>query len=780
MNDITGFFAYPSQPSEIGENIERAMSLLKKKPGNCFFDTWKEMDIPGRFLADQVLESIDSKSCLIADISSLNFNVTYEIGYAIGKQKRLILVRYAPLRKDDQRLKELGIFDTIGFKEYQNSEELVNILLGISNVTPLKTNFELNRKAPLYLIEAKHKDDWVTRLISDVKKARLSYRSFDPNEQPRLSAYEAINNIAQSFGVLIHLRPSSYSESDVHNLRAAFLAGLAQGMDKVHLVLQSSDDPVPLDYRDWVRVCYRPEDIDREIAEFAPLIFELFQSSDSRSSTQGPSNIIEQVDLGASSAENELKNLGDYYLQTDAFQRTQRGEARIVVGRKGSGKTALFAQLRDYVRKNKKNIVIDLKPEGYKLLKFKESVLSLLTDGTVYHVITAFWEYLLLLEVCYKLLEKDKVPHMRDHRLYEPYRRLSELYESDEYVGEGDFSERMTKLISKITDNYNTICKDSHKNVLQQPEITNLLYCHDVAKLRSQVERYLKFKDSLWLLFDNLDKGWPTHGVQKEDLIIIRSLLEATRKIERDLQKNNIECHTIVFLRNDIYELLVDETPDRGKEAKVLLDWTDPDLLRELVRKRLLYSGIVNNDSSFNGVWPKVCVTHIQGEESSQHLIERSLMRPRCLLDLLQYSKSYAVNLGHDRITEDDISKGLSQYSTDLLVDIGYEIRDVFPEANDILYAFIGSKSRLTIEEVKTCLLEFDIRESNVDHIIGLLFWYGFLGIARQTDQIKYIYDFNYDIKLLRGLTKKIGMTNLIVEINPAFWSALGIVKVTD
>ena len=187
MNEITGFFAYPSHPLQIGETITRAVSLLKKKSGNYLFETWKEMDIPGRFIAEQVLESIDSKSCVIADISSLNFNVTYEIGYAIGKQKRLILVRYAPLKKDDQGIKELGIFDTIGFKEYQNSEELADILLDICNVTPLKTDFELDRRAPLYIIEAKHKDDWVTRLISDVKKARLNYRDVykrQPQETP--------------------------------------------------------------------------------------------------------------------------------------------------------------------------------------------------------------------------------------------------------------------------------------------------------------------------------------------------------------------------------------------------------------------------------------------------------------------------------------------------------------------------------------------------------------------------------------------------------------------
>ena len=38
------------------------------------------------------------------------------------------------------------------------------------------------------------------------------------------------------------------------------------------------------------------------------------------------------------------------------------------MGRKGSGKTALFVQLRDTKRERKPNIVVDLKPEGYQLV----------------------------------------------------------------------------------------------------------------------------------------------------------------------------------------------------------------------------------------------------------------------------------------------------------------------------------------------------------------------------------------------------------------------------
>jgi energy-coupling factor transporter ATP-binding protein EcfA2 len=81
---------------------------------------------------------------------------------------------------------------------------------------------------------------------------------------------------------------------------------------------------------------------------------------------------------------------------------------KVVLGRKGSGKSALFWQVRDRLKEERRRIVVDLKPDGYKLLKFKEDVLSLLQEGTLEHTIMAFWEYLILLEVAYKMLEKDR------------------------------------------------------------------------------------------------------------------------------------------------------------------------------------------------------------------------------------------------------------------------------------------------------------------------------------------------------------------------------------
>jgi hypothetical protein len=775
MAALTAFFAYPSEPREIGVVIEPAVAQARKFAGDLRVTTWRETDIAGRFIAGEVLENVDNTDCLIADVSRLNFNVTYEVGYAIGRGRRIVLVRNASIQNDSALRREVGIFDTLGYAEYENSAQLVDIMKGVSDITPLSFDASaINTKAPVYLLEAKFKTNEVTRMIARVKRARLFFRSFDPNEQPRLSGHDAINSVAQSAGVLLHLLPSTQHGADVHNFRAAFLAGLSQGMGKVTTILQQGTEPVPLDYRDLITPFQRLEQIDEAIGNFAVRVVEALQTGIPSSLPESKSALA-SLSLGASSAENELRDLGSYYLQTDQFLRALRGEARLVVGRKGSGKTAVFAQVRDRTRVKKQNIVVDLKPEGYKLKKFKETIAGMLTEGTLEHTITAFAEYLLLLEICYKILEKDEIPHTRNHHLYEPYRKLANLYETDEYVSEGDFSERMTILLERISKDYARRYGKQRNTVLSEAQVTELIYRHDVVKLRDQLRDYMALKGQLWLLLDNLDKGWPTHGIEAEDLIIIRALLEATRKIERDFQRADLEAYTLVFLRNDVYEILIDETPDRGKESKVVLDWTDPDLLREIIRKRLVFSGFFSESARFEEIWPQICISHIDGEESSQYLIDRCLLRPRSLIDLIGHCRARAINLQKDKIDRDDIIQGFSTFSSDLLIDISYEIRDVVPTAEDILYTFIGVSSTLSSTDYEITLLQSNISPDSVATITDILLWYGFLGVQVSDEKTEYIYSVNYDMKRLKGLIKKVGVENILYKVNPAFWPALDI-----
>ncbi|HCH3750669.1 P-loop ATPase, Sll1717 family [Vibrio parahaemolyticus] len=764
---LKGFFAYAASPSDIGNTIEAAIEKANRTSG-LKVDSWKAMDVVGHFISEQVTSKIDNCDFLLADISVLNFNVTYEVGYAIGKGKRVFITKNSSIKDSAITIRELGIYDTIGFHEYENSDQLCHYISAAPSSDAIKISQKINTRSPVYLLEGQYKTDWASRIVSRIKKAKYLFRSFDPNEQPRLSASDAINQVSQSHGVVVPLLSSTSNGGDLNNMRGAFIAGLADGMGKALCILQNGEDPVPIDYRDFVNTTYHPNDINEHIAEFAGSVAEAFQEGVSITKSQKES-FLESLDLGASSAENEMRTLVDYYLKTDQFLKSIRGEANIVVGRKGSGKSAIFLQVRDKERAKKDNIVLDLKPDGYKLIKFKELILSFLAEGTFQHTIMAFWEYVLLLEICYKILEADRERHLHDHTLYEPYRKLADLYHAEGYDTEGDFSERMGTLMEKISTEYRSKYSRQDDVRLSVGQLTELLYSHDVRVLSNQITDYMKNKDACWLLFDNLDKGWPTSGLEHEDLTMIRALLDATKKIERQFSRSGTQVNSIVFLRNDVYELLVKETSDRGKEAKVLLDWTDPDLLREILRLRLISNEITGSEL-FEAIWPKVCVSHYDGEESSQYLIERSLMRPRFLLNLISQCKGFAINLNHSKIEEADIEKGLEAYSADLLTDIGYEINDVQDGVDDILYAFIQSPSVMKKQEILDTLTQFGLESEQSESIFDLLIWYGFLGL-KVGEEFKYIFNLNYSINLMMGLIKKNGNADFV--INPAFWPAL-------
>jgi len=629
----------------------------------------------------------------------------------------------------------------------------------------------INKKSPVYFLNTKYESDWIIHVISRIKKTRYIYRTFDPNESPRLSANDAIAQVAESYGIIVPLISSEIEDYLVHNIRGAFIAGLSKGMCKALCILQYGDDPVPLDYRDLVCPVYNGDkDINNYIAEFAGRVAESFQQID-ESSVKLPETFLESLDLGASSAENEIRFLEKYYLKTDQYFKSLRGEAHLVVGRKGSGKSAIFLQIRDKERSKNDTIVLDLKPDGYKLIKFKEEILSFLEEGTFQHTIMAFWEYVLYLEICRKILSQDKENYLRDHNLFNLYKKIHDLYNVDDYSLEGDFSERLTLLINNITTKYKE--KNLSKSLvrLSTPQITEILYCHDLKEIKKNVTSYMKHKNMLWLLFDNIDKGWPTSGLEHQDLIIIRALIDATRRIERVFSKEDIDVKTIVFLRNDVYELLVSETSDRGKEGSVLLDWTDKDLLGELLRLRII-SNIEEKNSSLQELWLKICISHFNGEDTLQYLLERSLMRPRFLINLINHCKSFAINLNHAKIQEEDIEKGLQAYSTDLLSDICYELKDIDPSLNDVLYAFIESPPFLTNSDIISLLKEYKISNDNLDKIIHLLLWYGFLGILMDQNEVKYIYDLNYNMQLFEGIIKK-KRESAKFAINPAFYSAL-------
>jgi hypothetical protein len=291
--------------------------------------------------------------------------------------------------------------------------------------------------------------------------------------------------------------------------------------------------------------------------------------------------------------------------------------------------------------------------------------------------------------------------------------------------------------------------------------------------LEAKISTYLEKKQAVWVLFDNLDKGWSTKGIDEIDAIVLRCLIDAGRKLERDMRRAGHTFHCIVFIRNDVYDFLMQHSADYGKEMRAVLDWTDPDQLREMLRLRLVAGLGIDRNTDFQKIWQRVCVSHYRGEESSMYVIDRSLMRPRNVLKIFSYGRGFANNFSRSAVSEDDIEKGMRAYSQDLLVELGHELVDIFPDTKDLLYYFLDAKSELTPSELKELLDNARVDEADHGLVIEFLFYYGVIGL-RTAGVDQYIFNVNYDPKVLQIRAELAGESARYV-MNPAFAPALGI-----
>ncbi len=250
----------------------------------------------------------------------------------------------------------------------------------------------------------------------------------------------------------------------------------------------------------------------------------------------------------------------------------------------------------------------------------------------------------------------------------------------------------------------------------------------------------------------------------------MRGLLDAAQSLERQLDHRDVMFRAVVFIRTDIYDHLVERTPDRGKESTITLEWDDPELFREIVLRRIHASTELT--SGFADAWQRIAPPLVGIEDSFTYLLDRTLRRPRDLLMFLSDAIQVALDRGHDRIEAEDIQHAEQGYSENMLVNLLFEIEDTHPQVPEVVYGFQGAPRVLpeaSVEEIiRAGAADLDGRE-----VIELLLWYGVLGIRlNASGEEQYSYDVRYNV---RRLLHQISTRKATFVVHPAFRAALGI-----
>lgn len=175
-------------------------------------------------------------------------------------------------------------------------------------------------------------------------------------------------------------------------------------------------------------------------------------------------------------------------------------------------------------------------------------------------------------------------------------------------------------------------------------------------------------------MVDDLDLGWDNSTLSNNLLL---GLLSATSYL-KSLSKN---IHVIIFLREDVYLILMEKTQHSDKYRNIERIRWDKEGLISLVEERIKFNfknaGQEPGDKLFEKVFPTTIGTH----NTDNWLVERTLSRPR---ELIQISRFYTEALTGETPNDEILKACESAYSSWKLDDLCTEYSNQYPGLSSI------------------------------------------------------------------------------------------------
>ena len=110
---------------------------------------------------------------MVADLTYVNDNVTYELGYAIGRQKNLRLIRNHTVDVSD--LKQIGLLDGLIRDQFRTRADLEGLLRGKAAPSNTWSKPSSNIRQPIYAVSPAAPTPFATKLFS-ARWKRMRYK----------------------------------------------------------------------------------------------------------------------------------------------------------------------------------------------------------------------------------------------------------------------------------------------------------------------------------------------------------------------------------------------------------------------------------------------------------------------------------------------------------------------------------------------------------------------------------------------------------------------------
>ena len=741
------FFAYASEPQRRVDAIRGAIERIQGDSAlGCKIADWTDLPIEGRVIFCTICEAIRNTRCVATDITGLNFNVLFELGFAIGAGKAIW-----PLVESSEEDRLYTAFDTlttVGHSRYTNSKSIANKLSkkrpwtrrAHLPVPSLMASKPTRSARQILYLRGPSEDEASLRVEEVLEDSGLSVITDDPAEvafQP-ISWYLA--RLDTSFAVLMELGKQTGDRGSLHNAKCALVAGVSVACGRRLLMLGDGIGGGPVDYRDLLRSYKNANDAAAITKRWlAPLPGELRELEQVARAdiTSAPSQavpLIRKIHVGDYVAENELSDLAAYFVETAEFEDALAGTFQVFVGRKGTGKSAVTHMVADRIRENARNLVRVIAPKGYELAQ----ILKLVREfdlSTRNRFVEALWKYLLSTEALIAIWDdlKDKP---LDASWSAAEERVRGLVSASQDVMSLSFASRIIQALH--TQRQST----EDNGLVSESTILTRLQSREIQKMRDVICGYLSSEQrELTLLLDDMVPGWESAEQRGELSAILLSMVTTSRDLWRDWEYRMARagCRApslLLFLRSDIFASMLQESDEPDKIDHRPVYWEDVDALLDLINRRIEASLSEDRDGLLS--WKDLLEPEFNYDAMKQLISGAILCRPR---DIIYYFDRVVFSANRRRATSlarRDFEAGLRDYSEYALQALSAEWSPHIPDLADSLLEFWGGTEDITDDELRTKLISSGIKSGDVDGAVRFLVDAQFLGLGIDKHNYKF------------------------------------------
>jgi hypothetical protein len=434
-----------------------------------------------------------------------------------------------------------------------------------------------------------------------------------------------------------------------------------------------------------------------------------------------------------------------YFYYFDDVRALEDGHKNYVIGRKGTGKTAIAEFLHQRSEYNRFSRLLSFKNFPFNFLyKYNDDSFSRPNQ-----YITV-WTYVIYHYICGMMSENAAVTSKLSIDLSQHFAP--------------DVAGALSQNIKRITHkSYSLSFLGLGGGLEQGNENLEFDIIAAVNVLRNFVLNNID-ESQYYIIFDELDEDYrdvlnPDRRDGYFELLI--SLFKACQIVRSDLSKSGSRVRPIVFLRDDIFDLCRDVDKNKWLDRSVRLDW-DTARLRSLINFRLSRAGEDQGTSDEGSPWDKAFAVRVTGYGHQQRikadtfnfLLSRTFMRPRDLISYIRECARVSVSKDKKRIDNSDIKDAASAHSAYMrreIIDEMFPIVDDISEILDVLATI--RKPVFTRKEFNDRFREFVNKRGRGRPVLGetkvleLLYHFNVIGNVTKGDRRVFAYD--SDVKVL-------------------------------